>query len=207
MYFETIKQTLFPRFENISRWKLETEIEKFKLGFDSHCQIMANYIQKNENKLDNLDIDFFVWFHKLLYPAWFQIKAVWNDWVAHIMFPWEFRKQFFLKHITDFSSIENIEIDFEKLLVDFNKIEVKNRLDIMKLYFDFWSVHPFWDSNWTIISIVCDLLCKKFWFSELNLLNLSFKDKNTLFKIIEIYEKENNLEKVLNIVDEFNNKT
>ena len=167
---------------------------------------MANYINQNEDKLSNLDIDFFVWFHKLLYPVWFQIKAIWNDWVEYIMFPWEFRKQFFLKHITDFSSVENIQRDFQKLLDNFNAIENKTREDIIIFYINFMSVHPFWDSNWTISALISDILCKKYWFEELNLLNLRFKDKNTLFKVIEIYEKDKNSEQILNLIDEFNEK-
>jgi fido (protein-threonine AMPylation protein) len=59
------------------------------------------------------------------------------------MLPGEFRKQFFIKHITEFSSVKNIRKDFEKLLYDFNSIKEKNRQDIFKFYIDFMSVHPF----------------------------------------------------------------
>lgn len=204
MYLEIIKKTLVPRFKNISFWKSDEIVKSLIISFDSHCQIIANYILQNENKLDKLDIDFFIELHKIFYPIWYEIKALWNDWIQYIMKPWEFRKQIFYKHITNFSKVENIERDFFELINNFNSILYKNRKDIIKFYIDFLSVHPFWNSNGTIWALISDILCSKYWFKELNLLNIRFKDKNTLFKIIEIYETEKDLEKTLNVIDNFN---
>lgn len=204
MYFEKIKQILYPRFENVSRWKLEEEIEKMRYWFESHCQIIANYILENENKLDNLDIDFFVQLHKLFYPVWFQIKAFWNDWVEHIMLPWKFRKQYLAKYITDFSKTLDIEVDFQKIIDDFNNIKIKTREDIFKFFLDFWKVHPFWDSNWTISIIISDILCFKYNYEPINTLNLRFKDKEYRFNCLKDFEKNKDLWEFLKKIDNFN---
>lgn len=76
MYLETIKQTLSPRIENLLKNQSPEKQNGLIESFERHMVILADYVQKNEEKLQNLDIDFFVGFHKLLYPAGFQIRAI-----------------------------------------------------------------------------------------------------------------------------------
>lgn len=205
MYLETIQQTLFPRFEHISRGKTPEKIESLRKSFDSHSLVLAKYCEQND--WENLQIDFFVELHKLLYPAWFEIKARWNDGKNHIMFPWEFRKQYLAKYIHDFSDIKNIKKDFQKLLDHFNEKKEKTREDILRWCLDFWKVHPFWDSNGTISILVCDILCVKYWYKPINILKIRFKNKSYWFQLLEKLEKEKysseSLGEILELIDNF----
>lgn len=205
MYLETIKKSLKPRLENILKWKSDLEKVKIEESFLNHAVVINNFILNNEIFLENFSVEYFVELHKIFYPANHKIEAIWNDWKKSTMLPWDFRKQYLEKYITDFSSIENIKTDFENLLKNFILNKEKTRVDILKFYFDFWKVHPFWDSNWTISSLICDILCKKYGFKELNMLSIRFKDKNYLFEIIKSFEKDKNLEKCLKMIDDFNN--
>lgn len=208
MYLETIRQTLFPRFENISFWKSEDLVKNLRKSFESHCQLLSDFIEKRD--LDNLNIDFFVELHKLLYPVWFEIKAIWNDGIKHIMFPWNFRKQYLAKYIHSFSEVRDIEKDFIELLNKFNELKNKTREDIFRFYIDFWKVHPFWDSNWTISILVCDILCVKYWYKPINILKIRFKDKEYWYKLLKKVDNEKyssqSLGEVLKLIDEFNQK-
>lgn len=208
MYLETIRQTLFPRFENISFWKSEDLVNNLRKNFNSHCQLLSDFIEKRD--LDNLNIDFFVELHKLFYPAWFEIKATGNDWVFYVMKPGEFRKQYLSKYIDSFSETRDIEKDFQKIIDNFNNLLNKTREDILKFYIDFWKVHPFWDSNWTISILVCDVLCVKYWYKPINILKIRFKNKNFWFELVKKLEKEKyssqSLWEVLKLIDEFNQK-
>lgn len=207
MYYETIKQTLLPRFENLSYWKSEEVVNNMRNSFESHIKLMSNYFESYNNFPKKLDIDLFVWFHKLLYPAWFEIKAIWNDNISHVMYPWEWRKQYLARYKNDFSEVKNIEKDFQKIIDNFNNLETKTREDILRFYLDFGKVHPFWDSNWVVSAVISDLLFMNYWFKPINILKLRYKDKNYWYELVELSEQDwsnENLSRILDLIDEFN---
>lgn len=202
MYLETIKKSLYPRLENILRWKNENEINAIKSSFYSHCEIIDRYF--TDNDLENITLNFFIDLHKILYPNWYKIKATGNDWINHIMLPWDFRKQYLSKYITTFSNIEDIKNDLWKTIEEFNKIKVKKRENILKFFLDFWKIHPFGDSNGTISCLFCDVICKKNNLKPLNTLNIRFKNKEYWFLCLKEYEKNKDLKQVLKMFDNFN---
>ncbi|EKE26080.1 MAG: hypothetical protein ACD_4C00444G0003 [uncultured bacterium (gcode 4)] len=206
MYQQIIKNTLLPRLDNIV-WNINDNQKKADIenNFNTHIKIIWEYFETNLKK--EVTADFLVWLHKILLPSWYKIEAIWNDWVKRIMFPWDYRKHYLSKYITDFSSVNEIEKDLKNLLDDFNSKEDMEREDILRLYFDFWKIHPFADSNWTISAILCDVLCFRNKFEPLNMLNLRFKDKRFLFGIIELYGNDKTFEcltHLLNKIDNFN---
>ncbi|MDD2908500.1 MAG: Fic family protein [Candidatus Gracilibacteria bacterium] len=207
MYQETIKQTLLPRFNHLSLGKSDEIIDNMRNGFEAHIRLMSDYFKSYNNFPDKLDMDLFVGFHKLLYPTGFEIKAIGNDGISHIMYPGEWRKQYFVKQITNFTKVEEIEKDFQKIIDNFNSLENKTREDILRFYLDFGKVHPFGDSNGTVSAIICDILCVYYNFKPLELLKIRFNKKNNLFSLISEYEKDDsneNLSKILVLIDKFN---
>lgn len=184
------------------------ELEKAKKDFDTQVSNITNYIFENYFKKDYLSLDFIKWLHKSLYPEWTTIKT-YRDWKYYINLVWEYRLHE-NTHEEDnhhHSYQKNIETDLINYTNYYNSIKDKKRTDILKYYFDFLRVHPFADSNLTIISIICELEFFKYWFKSLNFLETRYKDGK--FNYYFLYEYENNknktwiLEEIEKMIDNF----
>lgn len=73
----------------------------------------------------------------------------------------------------------------------------KTREDILRYYFDFLRVHPFGDSNLTVISIICDLECIRHGFRLFKMLDIRFKDKQFMYYFTAYHEKNLHIEDIL----------
>ncbi|NCP77143.1 hypothetical protein GW830_03370 [bacterium] len=104
----------------------------------------------------------------------------------------------------------NIESDMIAFTCDYNLIETKKRTDVLQYYFDFLRVHPFADSNLTVISIIHDLECKKYGFETMDLLQIRFEDRKFYLYFLYYYENNKNkmgiLDEIIKLIDDFHNK-
>lgn len=202
--------SLTPKFDDkIS--KSNINYNQAKAWFLEHIYILSKFLYEYYDSKNILEIWLFKEFHKLFYPPNYKI-LVSRNWVIYENLPWEWRKQEYnpqikTKEFTKYS--ENIENDFIKLLNNYNSIIRKKETDILKLFFDFLSIHPFWDSNLTIISIIIDLELLKNNYEILNILNIRFTDINFFYFLFTYYhkniEKEAILDEILSLIKDFNN--
>lgn len=186
----------------------QLELEKAKKDFENQVDNLTNYILNTYLKTDELTIDFIKWLHKSFYPEWTIIKTI-RDGKNYDNLVWEYRlhENTHKEDNHHHSYQKNIEIDLINYTNYYNSIKTKKRTDILKYYFDFLKIHPFADSNLTIISIICELEFFKHWFNSLNFLQTRFKDGK--FNYFFLYEYENNkekpwiLEKIEKMIDDF----
>ncbi len=186
------------------------ELRKAKKSFEIQVDNLTNYIFENYLKTDELTIDFIKWLHKSFYPEWTIIKTI-RDGKIYNNLVWEWRLNE-ARHKED-HHLHWLQKDIEKDLIEytnyFNSIKYKKRIDILKYYFDFLRVHPFADSNLTIISIICELEFFKYWLKSLNFLQTRFKDGKFLNFCIFYYEENKYkfwiLEEIEKMIDDFFN--
>jgi len=205
----TVTETLAPKFEaGILSGKLN--LEQAKKSFEGHMKILSDYIYENYSKIGYLNIDFMKWLHRLLYPKDFKI-IVQREWIRYENIPWEWRLHDYNPQIpTSYWSKQcDIEKDLYKFTNEYNLIQNKTIANILKYYFDFLRVHPFSDSNLTVVSIICDLECTKYWVLLLNMLDIRFKDSKFMYYITTYYEeniqKNNILEEIAWFISDFHN--
>lgn len=184
------------------------ELEKAKKDLEIQINNLTNYVFENYLKTDYLSIDFIKWLHKEFYPKGTIIKTLRNGKLYHNPV-WEYRlnennhKEY--NHLHSFQI--NIEADLLNYTNFYNSIKDKKRTDILRYYFDFLRVHPFADSNLTIISLICELEFFKYWFKSLDFLKTRFEDWK--FNYFFLYEYENNknktwiLEEIEKMIDDF----
>lgn len=205
--YNCIHRTLLLKFEQ----KLTQDISKnnnLRLSFENHNKQLAQYIYDSFLVDNNLSTDFVTWLHTLLYPKDFIIHTYDYNWIYHKNLPGKWRKHNFPENlaISKWTKQINIENDLVSYLNDYSTIEDKKRIDILKFYIDFLRVHPFSDSNNTIISIICDIECEKYWLESLRMLNIRFWDIQFLYYIIYLYESNKSketLELILNHIDNY----
>lgn len=193
----TISKSLAPKFEaSVLNWTSNSSKN------NEIINRISEYVFKNYSQNNILTVDFIKWLHKLFYSEWEKI-LVYRDWIYYHNIPWEWRLHNYKPQILNLYYTENpnnIDNNISKLVQSYNLIKKKKETDILKLYFDFLSIHPFWDSNWTIISILCDLESIKYWFPVLNILNLRFNDVQFFYYCFEYYEKNIDKKNILNEV-------
>lgn len=183
-----------------------------KNSFEDVVKLLPDYIFENYSKSNILSIDFIKWLHRLLYPEGTEI-VVFRDWKYHYNLPWEWRSHNYEPQISFsyWSAQSDVEKDLANFTDKYYSLQEKKRTDILRYYFDFLRVHPFGDSNLTVISIICDLECKKYWFEPFNMLNIRFKDRQFLLYCLAFHEKnihkEGVLQEILTYIDDFHNNT
>lgn len=202
--------SLTPKFED-KIIKSNIDKEKAKQWFLAHIEVLSIFLYNYYANKETLEILLFKDFHKLFYPSNYKILVSRNG-ILYENIPWEWRKQEYNPQIktskfTRYS--ENIENDFIKLVNDYNLITNKRETDIVKFFFDFLSIHPFWDSNLTIISIIMDLELLKYGYKFLNILKIRFVDHNFFYFLFTYYQKnierKDVLEEILSFIKDFNN--
>lgn len=201
---QTLIKTLAPKFEaSVLSWT-SSKIKNNKI-----IDKLTKYILKFNNK-NWITVDFIKWLHRALYNNWEKI-LVYRDRIYYHNIPWEWRLHNYKPQIPNMYYTENpndIDNNILKLIQSYNLIKNKKETDILKLYFDFLAIHPFWDNNWTIASILCDLECIKYWFPTFNILNLRYRDVQFFYYCFEYYErnidKRNILNEIVNLINNFN---
>lgn len=206
--YNCIYKTLLPKFEE----KLSQDISinnKLHISFENHNKQLTQYIHESFIIDNNISFNFIVWLHRLLYPNEFIIHSYDHNWFYYDNRPGEFKKQDFPDHcISKWSKQTDLEKDLKIFINEYNLIKDKNRADILKFYYDFLRVHPFGNSNNTVISIICDIECEKYGIQPLNMLDIRFKDKKFMYYLLSIYENNKNfesLELILSFIDDFHN--
>lgn len=193
-----IKAALFPKL--LSKLKNDNQANQALVqSFEQHTAVLAKFCADYFMNHDDLSIRFIADLHRMLYPAGVAIRSV-RYGVPVDTLPGEWRKQVLQNDIREFSSIENIECDFKRITAAFNQIKQPSREDILRFYFEFLTVHPFGDSNGTVSTLVCDVLCFRYELAPLWLLNIRFKDKNTNLEQIAEYEKDKSDQSLANIL-------
>lgn len=182
-----------------------------KNSFEDVVKLLPDYIFENYSKSNILSIDFIKWLHRLLYPKDTKI-VVFRDWKYHYNLPWEWR-------LNEARSNEDHHLHSEQRSIGddlscftdiYNSIKEKNRTDILRYYFDFLRVHPFADSNLTVISLVHDLECRRYDFESMELLKVKFEDYKFYLYFLYFYENNKNkigiLDEIISLIDDFHNK-
>lgn len=206
----TIRRTLAPKMRKgvlTPKW----EHNNTENSFADTIELLPNYIYENYSKNSILSIDFIKWLHRLLYPEGTDIVVCRNG-VEHHNVPGEWRLHESTLPGDNHSHSEqmNIESDLIERTDFYNSIQTKKRTDILRYYFDFLRVHPFGDSNLTVISIIYDLECQKYGFESLDILKIRFEDRR--FYLYLLYCHENNKDRIgildftLKIIEGFHNK-
>ncbi len=209
---ETIKaciyKTLAPKL-GTGVLTLDWEPDDIEKTFKNAIDLLPNYIYENYSRSNTLTLDFIKWLHRRLYPEDTKI-VVYRDWKYHHNLPWEWRLHEYSPQIpTSYWSIKSdVEKDLMYFTDNYNSTEHKTRVHLLRYYFDFLRVHPFADSNLTIIAMICDLECTRYWFKPFWMLDIRFKDKQFMYYFTTYYE--NNIEKgctseeILWFIDDFN---
>ncbi len=196
------KQEILKKVSNILQLKLDSKIyenpfeqKKAQEDFRIQVQTITEYILEEYSKKNQITLHFIAWLHNLLYPKWTLIKTI-RDGKNYDNFPWKWRvhESVWKDDNHSHSLQKNIEIDLTFYTHQYNSIENKKRTDILKYYFDFLRVHPFADSNLTVISLICELEFLKYSFPSFHFLKTRFQDGK--FNHFFLYEYENNKNKV-----------
>ena len=206
----TISRTLAPKLGMgvlVPSWRQDNT----RKAFENAIELLPDYIYENYSENDALSIDFIKWLHRLLYPKDTKI-VVFRDWKYHYNLPWEWRlnearsKEDHHLH----SEQKNIDSDLTHIIHIYNSIETKKRTDILRYYFDFLRVHPFADSNLTVISIVHDLECRRYGFDCMDILRVKFEDYKFYLYCLYYYEDHKDqigiLDEIISLIDDFHNK-
>lgn len=202
-----IHNSLLPKFE--SRISGVVDISQAKIFFENHVEILSDFVYNSQTDDESfVNIDLFKWLHKLLYPKDFKI-IVCRNWIYYENIPWEWRLHDYNPQIPTsyWSKKEDIEKDLNNFIQSYNSIKEKNEEDILRFYFNFLRVHPFWDSNWTLASLICDLDLKWNWFNWFNILKIRFEDIKLFYYILTYHEqniKSNNvLKEIISMIRDF----
>ncbi|MDP2104332.1 MAG: Fic family protein, partial [Candidatus Gracilibacteria bacterium] len=184
------------------------ELEKAKKDFEIQVAGLTNYIFENYGKTDYLNLDFIKGLHKLLYPEGTTIKTYRDGkYYTNLVGEYRLHENTHEEDNHHHSYQKNIESDLINYINHYNSIKDKKRIDILRYYFDFLRVHPFADSNGTIISIICELEFFKYGLTSLDFLKTRFEDGKFLYYFIYEYENNKNipgiLEKIEKMIDDF----
>lgn len=193
---------------------LSTQLKtKFKNeDIDEKINNLTSIIFDFYNKNNEISIEFAKLIHKNFYDKNDEI-IVYRDLEYYHNKPWEYRLHNYKPQIPTsyYSSIKNINKDFINFTNNYTLNKNKTKDSILKYFFDFLRIHPFWDSNLTIASIICDLECIRFWFAPLSILDIRFHDKDYIHYFIYYYEKNINksniLNEIINLIDNINENT
>lgn len=218
----TIKLTtdiyLEKHFPRIPEDKKQIAINAYEKDIERLANFVYNSWFLNENFL--FTEDFIKWFHKNLYPENFFQKKKDEKWREFIwMIPGEYKKIKIIsndrKNARDlpnwkpneeiYTLPENTEIEMGKLLSNFSKIEnTENKKDFILFFInDLLYIHPFWDWNWRLIKILCDLLCLKYNINTFWLMKIWEKNKLELNKSMYLSHNQRNLKYIYDFIEKY----
>lgn len=138
--------------------KNQQEKNKIINQFNNHMGKIADICTKDFLSDWILKESFIKKLHKIHYPIWYKLyKEIAWKWKIVIMIPWNY------KTIENFTrvKVKDTKYEMSKLIDNYNKkINITdNKFNfITKTIINLFKIHPFWDGNWTIISIIYDLL-------------------------------------------------
>ncbi|WP_263833171.1 methyltransferase domain-containing protein [Sulfurospirillum oryzae] len=200
--YATLYKSLFPKYEELLIGAVgKKEFEQFIASLTSF--VFDKYASSTE-----LTLAYFQKLHTFFYAKDFKI-IVHREGKCYETLAGEWRKQPFLPQIqTHFTSEHtNIENDLKSFTDAYNALDKKTIFDVLNYYFDFLRVHPFSDSNLTVISLIVDIECLRLGFEPLNILKIRFKNKAYQYDIVNYYEKNANdearLEKAYRLIVDY----
>lgn len=179
-----------------SLWRVSLDKhEQMKKMFFMHMEQITNYcINKYINKWE-LSEEFIKWLHKIIYPPDYRQYITNNKWKQVLyMQPWIYKTinnsifNYVLNKEVDFIKPELVNIKMKQLLINFNeniKLEEDKYDVILNFLLDFGKIHPFWDWNWRIITILIDLFLIQFNLEPLNITQLKEKDMKWFYYSIQ----------------------
>lgn len=198
-----------------SLWRVSLDRhEQMKNMFNAHMEIIANYCFDNFINKSELTENFIKWLHKQLYPKDYVQYIKDNKW-RNILYmkPWEYKTinnkiyNYILEKEIEFEKPELVKIKMNYLIENFNKSILinENKLDIiLNFLLDFWKIHPFWDWNWRVITILIDLFLLKYDLNKINITNLKEKNMEWFYKSIQKSRLEKDLLAIKNFLTENN---
>lgn len=167
-----------------------TKKEQIKILFTKHMQEISDFCIENFIKKDKLTEKFIRDLHKLHFPPWYKKTKKTLSWDGEVvvMLPWVYKSS-----PTNYNWVAPSEVKFEmqKLIENYNEnIDLaKNKFDfILNFVLDFYKIHPFWDWNGRIASILWDLMLIKNNLKPIFIKTIldNKTNKEKLFEIIEV---------------------
>lgn len=179
-----------------------------KKDFEHFVSNLTSFVFDKYTLSAELTLAYFQKLHTFLYTKDFKIIIRReNKYYEHLSGEW--RKYPFLPQIQTLFTLMHTDIkkDLNFFTDAYNSIKEKRVFDVILYYFNFLRVHPFSDSNLTVISLVIDIECLRLGFEPLNILKIRFENKAYHYDIINYYEKNVNdvtrLEKVYRLIANF----
>ncbi len=179
--------------------KNDKQKEQIKNMFEKHMQEIAKYCIENFYNKDLLDEKFIKWLHLIHYPKWYIEKQKTISWDAEIvtMIPWNYKT---LKNF-DWVLVKDVKEEMNKLINNYN-LSDKKEDDIYDFLLNFLRIHPFWNWNARVLSIIVDLMLIKNNYPELNFNLKQYKDKENIKNLIVEWIKERNHKEIIKKIKE-----
>jgi Fic family protein len=133
-----------------------------EISFYEHMKQIANFCLKEFNKNWKLDTTFIKKLHRIHYPDGYIRRKKTLSWETEFVSfrPWVY------KYYENYPWVKpkDVKKEMKKLVNNYNKNinGTHNKFQfITEFIIAFFKIHPFWDSNWAVASILYDLLLLK----------------------------------------------
>ncbi len=169
-----------------------------KNSFNQHMNIISDYCYKEVFENNNFSEKFLRELHKIHFPKWYTETTI-KDWIKVItMIPWVYRSN------ENYMWVRAYQVKKEMNIL-FNNIWNLNSFDEIAIFLlNFLRIHPFWNGNWRIWSIIFDLLLIKNNLKPYFLREKLKKYEKEIFKKIEKSLKTKNNSYFLETLKKYN---
>ncbi|EKD65771.1 MAG: hypothetical protein ACD_49C00088G0001 [uncultured bacterium (gcode 4)] len=190
---------------------------QIKNGFQNHMEVITDYCIENYINKSELTEEFIKWLHKILYPVWFRKAVTEKDWSLTIaMTPWEYKtldndidSRINIWEKVNFTKVNETEKEVNKLIQEFNQkintIKNKNELlkFIVKFSIDFAQIHPFWDGNSRVVSILMDTILIRYSLEPVYINFIKMKNIKEMYSAAEKYRETWDIEEILKVIEKY----
>lgn len=187
----------------LSQIQDENSKNNVKKLFNLHMEEIAIFCIENFLEKDLLNQDFIRTLHKMHFPEWYKKtkKTISGDVNVVVMIPWVYKSWH-----TNYDRVEpeNVKKEIIKLINNYNEnINLSdNKLDFILVFIlNLSKIHPFWDGNGRVISILWDLMLIKNGLNPIYIKSILYKEKK-LYMSIHDSIKENNTKIFLDNIKE-----
>jgi len=136
--------------------------KQIQILFEEHMKEITNYCLDNFINKEKLSETFIMWLHKIHYPKWYieSNKTIKGDAEIITMIPGNYKT---LQNF-DWVDPKDVKSEMNKLINLYNeniKISNDKKKLIIYILINLYRIHPFWNWNGRVISIIIDLMLIK----------------------------------------------
>lgn len=170
--------------------------------FNKHMQQIADFCMNNFLKTGILTQKFIRELHKIHFPPWYQKMKKTISWDAFvvIMIPWVYKTW-----NTNFNRVspKDTKTKMQELIDNYNQTSIRNLDFILEFALNFYKIHPFWDWNGRVLSILLDLILIKNSFKPIFIKNIIDSNPSLYKKIIDDSIKNNDKNLFINKIKSY----